>query len=358
MSDNRIVITGDLTRVNDSMELHQAKNIDWFSRIFAPIFEELGYTVETVGREGNEASLRALRQSLYDVGSGDLQDQWASYYDSLRPHKALSEFVTDLGPALFLLFEASPSMMAAIDDAGHMYLNFRVHPIRFAADLVFAVKTNRKHVAQNLRRFSMPRHFVSREVNLCRQRWRTSGNSLPRGSTIFMAQTSQDASLIERSKFLRIEDFTDKLLNIVDRSRPIFYRPHPVERQQRSLDLWTSLFPSTTEASAGVSTYELFCQSDDLRIVTISSGSGYEAALFGHSASYLSSRYWGGCYYEDYVPISHEYWYPPFWEDIFTKRGIVGSALHSLARNSSVEHDLPFVEGRLRTLINFQWSRP
>ncbi|QTK82344.1 Hypothetical protein AT6N2_L1600 [Agrobacterium tumefaciens] len=357
MLNERIVISGDLTRVDENMAPHQAGNIAWFSRIFTPVLEGLGCSVDTIGAGKEDFPLERLLQSIYDPTVGLLRDQWAASYDNGLPPRVSRELIEALGAATFLLFEAPPSMMAALDAAGHVYLNFRVHPIRFASDLVFAIKTNDKGIARRLKRFAMESDFVKREVELCRKRWENGKSDVPSKSTLFMAQTFEDASLIESGKFLRINDFAEKLRDIVRAEDPIFYKRHPLERNQASFDFWNELFPRTVEISADVSTYELFCKSDDLRIVTISSGSAYEATLFGHSASYLSPRNWGGEYYLDYIPISHEYWYSAFWKDILTEPGIIRSAIQYAVPRRRKRDDLPFVEGRLRTLINVEWSK-
>lgn len=359
MFSDRIVITGDLMRVNDSMELHQAPNIAWFSKIFRPIFEDLGYIVDIFGASDGDFPANQLHRTLYDGIEEPrcLQDQWAAYYDKQLPSPARRHLLKSLGPATFVLFEAPPSMLSAINEAGHVYLNFRVHPLRFASDLVFAVKTNNKYIARNLRRFTMRSDFVRREIEDCRERWRGGKNTLPRNATVFMAQTSQDGSLIEDGKFARIDGFAEKLKNLVRVENPIFYKRHPVESNQKSFDFWLETFQTTVEISPDISSYELFSQSEHLNVITISSGSAYEAKLLGHSPKYLLSRYWGGRYYSDYTPITHEYWYPSFWESAFTENGVITTAIQSFFGRGNIDNELPFVKDRLRSAINFEWSK-
>ncbi|UZX44593.1 hypothetical protein A6U84_21325 [Agrobacterium sp. 13-2099-1-2] len=354
----QIIISGDLTRVNDRMELHQSHNIAWFSRLFTPIFQSLGFKVYTVGEKKNDFPLNLLHDSIYDQTSRKLHDQWAARYDAGFPTAFVKELVDAFGPATFFLFEASPAFMESLDSARMVYLNFRVHPIRFASDLIFAIKTNDKNVALRLKQFAMKANFLKREVELCQRRWRTSQNVIPAGSTIFMAQTNEDASLIENGRFLRISDFSEMLRREIDSSRAIFYKRHPHVRYQESFDFWQHMFPDTKEVPSDISAYELFCQSKDLRIATISSGSAYEAKLFGHSTLYLSGRHWGADFYRDYVPITHEYWYPEFWRNLFETRGIARSWIQTITRRGINAGKLPFVENRLKGLINFEWSKP
>ncbi|MCZ4430319.1 hypothetical protein O3S81_11480 [Agrobacterium sp. SOY23] len=359
MLSDRIVITGDLTRVNDNMEMHQAPNITWFSKVFRPIFEDLGCSVDTFGATDDDFPANRFHKALYDgVGaSTSIHEKWAAHYDTHLPLPARILLLEAMGPAMFVLFEAPPSMLSAIDEAGHTYLNFRVHPLRFASDLIFAVKTNDKYIARNLRRFTMRSDFVRREIDDCRKRWRGGENTLPRNSTVFMAQTSQDGSLIEEGKFTRIDEFAEKLKKLVRAGKPIFYKRHPLESNQKSFDFWLGTFPTTVEIFPDISSYELFSQSEHLNVITISSGSAYEAKLLGHSPTYLSSRYWGGRYYSDYTPITHEYWYPSFWESALTEKRVITSAIQSFFGRGNADNELPFVKDRLRSAINFEWSK-
>lgn len=340
---SRLVITGDLLRANPDGTFNQRLNLVWFSAIFKSSFERFFNNVEVIGIDPNSFPFPAFYGAVY--GTRDLisLEQWAYHYDMDLPSEAQELLSERLNGATVLTFEGSPSLLRSIDINGSCYINIRVHPLRFASDLIFSFESNNPNIQRRLNDFSISDDYIYGETNYCRSIFSTRTRELEGTPLIFLGQVRNDASVIQDGKFASLDLYRDLLLSSFD-TFTFYHKPHPFDKDNPSIDEWRCIFPKSTLLEGNI--YSLF-PAPKHQYVTFSSGAGYEAELFGHRATYLLRKHWGhgGSIAERFVNILDMYWYPSFWEYIL---GISDCAPGA--------ESYPFVPNRLRRTIRVKWN--
>ncbi|GBQ27682.1 hypothetical protein AA12717_2746 [Gluconacetobacter sacchari DSM 12717] len=344
-------------RCGENFSFHQSPNIQWFSDLLRPFLEELGLHVDVIGLDRGEFPFKAFYETVYGAADATAVGKWAALYEG-ELSGGVSDWLRDaFGDAMVFLFEASPAILGLLRRSGQVYLNFRVHPLRFGSDLVFAIETNDRDIGRRLRSFAVGARFIREEVGRARRRWHGAPAMFPDNAMMFLAQTRDDSSLIYNGKFLSIDANIKKIFRISDGKIP-FHKRHPLDPNEAEIDKWLKIFPHSIPVENDVSVYQIFAAHPPMDFITISSGSGYEAGLFGHRTHFVSPRNWthedGG--FSHFVKILYEYWHVAFWDHI-----LFGSKISSLPPGSwitarAIRRECAFIPDRLRRTINFEWS--
>jgi len=151
---------------------------------------------------------------------------------------------------------------------------------------------------------------------------------------VILAQVASDASLIHRGAIARPSDFAGEIAAACQ-GRTVLLKPHPYD-DGGALAAWRTLLPGA--ALIETNFYELIAVEPAFDVLTLSSGSAAEAALFGHRAQRLLPAADA-----ESTAMLHAYWYPGFWEYC-----LGGGEMPRLP---------PFVPGRLRGVLNLGWSK-
>lgn len=274
--------------------------------------------------------------SLYaELYAGDWIAGWAALQAaSSLPARAEALIETATQESLTVMFEAPAVLTAALDRIGRPWIDVRVDPRRFLADLLLQFRASDPGIAARLAKAALDPDFLAAEIAYARARHFHLPAGLPPDALVVLAQVACDASLIHHGRIARPEDFAGEIATAC-RGRRVLLKPHPHD-DGRGLAAWRALLPDAGVAETNF--YELISVEPPFDALTLSSGSAVEAALFGHRTRRLLPA-------EDResTAVLHAYWYPGFWE-------------YCLGRGEMPMLP-PFVPGRLRGVLNLGWSK-
>jgi hypothetical protein len=218
---------------------------------------------------------------------------WTARHAAIPPAAAdyLAGFIPD--GALVLGYEMPPWQRELLSERGLAWLDLRLSPLRFGADLYFAVRASDPALHARLFEFALTPQQVMLEAGLIAasirhdRRYRND-NLRYDGAVIYIGQTGDDASLIDSDgQFFRCERHADVLRELAAQA-PFFYRAHPYAEgfardELRRLQAILGKAPQVCDES----TYELLGADDQMHFVGISSGVLQEAEWFGKSTLML-----------------------------------------------------------------------
>lgn len=277
--------------------------------------------------------LTALYAELY---RGDPIAGWAAAQggDTL-PAKAEALIEAATRDSLTVMFEAPPVLTAALDRLGRPWIEVRVDPRRFLADLLLSFRASDPGVGARLAEAALDADFLAAEIAYVRARHFHLPATLPPDALVVLAQVASDASLIHGGAIARPEPFADEIA-AASRGRSVFLKPHPYD-DGSALAAWQTVLPGAAVIETNF--YEMIAVEPPTDMLTLSSGSGVEAALFGHRVQRLLPTAPG-----QGMAVLHHYWYPGFWA-------------WCLGRSDTRPAEPPFVADRLRSALNLDWSK-
>jgi hypothetical protein len=217
-------------------------------------------------------------------------DSWVKLFHAV-PEAAAQYLRRHLPPnALVLSYEMPPWLQKVLDAHGCDWIDVRMSPLRFASDLIVALRTNNPRLYAAAHAFSLPMHQVAGEAALLAAKLRYPLRYQPvRGAMdeqcVYIGQTESDASLLrDDGRFVRAIDYADTLKKLAV-AGPLYYKPHPMggefaKQEVLALERITHKKVLTCEAD----TYELLAREDKIILVGLSSGVLQEAAWFGREA--------------------------------------------------------------------------
>jgi hypothetical protein len=340
----RAVITGDLLRAESDLSFNQRANVQFLAGVLQPSLEAIGYRVSILGACEGDFPFQRLYELAYGCPGNDTATKWATFFDRRLPDPVRSLLEASFDGSVSFLFEGSPTILKLIEEMGGVYLNFRIHPLRFGADLIMAMESNDQNVMARIRKYEMSSDIVNADVENMKAQWAGKPLGLPRGAVVFLAQTRHDASVIVDGKFMDLANRADELIGLVS-SRPAFHKPHPFDPDAPTVGQWLSVFPDSREIKS--SAYNIMASEAELEFITISSGAGYEAELFGHKTHFLNPKNWGthSAAFAHFSRIRHEYWSADFW------RHVLDGQLDGQGPQPS-----SFVPDRLRASLQVEWA--
>ena len=278
--------------------------------------------------------LQALYAELY---AGDWIAGWAAIQaGSVLPARVEALIEAATRDALTVLFEAPPVLTAALDRIGRAWIDVRVDPRRFLADLLLEFRASDPGINARLAKAALDPDFLAAEIAYVRARHSHLPASLRPDALVVLAQVACDASLIYRGRIARPKDFAGEIAAACA-GRTVRLKPHPYD-DGRGLAAWRALLPDAGVIETNF--YELIAVEPGFEVLTLSSGSAVEAALFGHRARRLLPPGRDAA-----AAVLHGYWYPGFWEWCL---GDGDAPIPALP---------PFVPDRLRGVLNLGWSK-
>lgn len=342
--NDRLVILGDLLRINSDWGFHQASNISWFEGIFRQSFGCHFRATHTCCDRVGGFPFDAFYKTLYYDRAIEPDAAWAAFFDASLPRQSMALLADWVDDRFALLFEGSPSLIRALSELGVAILNIRVHPYRCGDDLFLTGYSNIPAIAARLKQACLHMSYFEDFSQKIARSYDNPNLSFDNDSLIFLSQTDRDAVLIQNGHFFDLASVTLEVRTLA-RGRTLYHKPHPHALQGRLIREWLRLFPDSIEL--GPDLYQLFATTPRLTFVTASSGSAFEAETFGHTAHYLMARHWGpkGGLSETDRVIPQHYWDASFWDFI----------LHGTSFNRMIPDSKPPPD-RLRNTINYHWA--
>ena len=338
------VIVGDVFRANADLTFNQASNVYWLYCVLRSAISPLFRSVTAYDQKFGVVEYEKIFVEVYNDKGGSFFEKIAMVFSHGPNNEIVEEiFLPQLQGKFVIAFEASPWMLRHFEEKSILYCNIRVHPARFAADLILSFKFSDPGMMSRARIFSLDRDFLLSEVSYVRALYSSRRQSLKGDSIFFLSQTSYDSVLIDRGHFIDVRSYRERIFEIAQ-GRNLCIKPHPSEPQSRIFNEFMEVFPEAKIDNTNI--YELLGSTDNCSFITISSGSGHEAELFGHSVHYLSSRNNGlnSSFQSDYVHISHAFWAAVFWRYVLRGEG-----------QPKIRH--PFVPDRTRKSLGSKWAK-
>lgn len=222
--------------------------------------------------------------------NGDEED-WIAQYNELSDglKGVLSGYVdTD---RLYISYEGSPGLLNWLTEIGVTWIDVRISPLRFMADVVVALRSNAADINAVLEQVTMTRADVETEAMLLSASWRHHDRYInPRPAIegmeplYYVGQTPNDASIVVGQSYFRLEDVIPDLAEELGQ-RDVVYLRHPTadpEHVQREVVALAQVSRSLTISDEN--SYDLLCADQPGEFFGISSGLLQEAPFFGRSA--------------------------------------------------------------------------
>ena len=285
ISIRKIVFTSDIFRIDDRVPQHnlspQRINIEWVSRLFSPILENL-LSLPSKLLTGEEPGNLLYRISAFrKLGVELSSDSWASYYGGLGNEEVETAIAQELYDSLVIGFEMPPYMIDVLSRKGIPYIDLANHPVRFLPDYMFGVRSNVTDIATRLRATSVPektfydfaRISAARTVRIMR------GKRPDFNSALFLGQIEVDSSLVQDGRVVGQTNLQDALIALRGVYNKVYYKFHPHREDKISV-------METLKGVGGCEVIEinvydaLACDEFDL-VAAFSSGALHEARYFG-----------------------------------------------------------------------------
>ncbi len=282
----------------------------------------------------------------------DSHAKWLYYLLQVQLHSALDsaeimyesfEQASLNSVDLIIGFELSIEAMAKIDGLGKVYLDLRIHPVRFLDDVFFSFETNSDAIQKKLQ-------FYKMNDDVCRLqassviatviKQKKDSLILP-NSLLLIGQTEEDRVLYDGTKYLSLLDCMDEIKAVASVYDHIYFKPHPYAKNNRYIlkELRKAL---GKVQSTHTNVYYLLANDGVKHVAALNSSVLYEAEYFNKQTVFLFNQ----TFTETQVGIYGDYMKASFWSDIlFPVLQTVPSTL-----------ELPFFPNRLRKSLNDFWG--
>lgn len=226
-----------------------------------------------------------------DPAASAADSGWAEQFEALSSERkaTLKKYVD---PSLtYICYEASPGLLAFLEELGITYIDVRVSPVRFLPDILIALRSNSAEINGVLSEISITKREIAREASLLaasfRHFKRYSGGPDTRwrnDSIVFVGQTAIDASIVTEGAYFDIAQIKSGLEENL-KGRRIIYLRHPSASEQHIRYQLGILQQCAAELHVSEENgYDLLCSDERLEFLGISSGLLQEAAFFGKTA--------------------------------------------------------------------------
>jgi hypothetical protein len=244
---------------------------------------------------------------------------------------------------LVIGFELSKEAVAKLNSMGKVYIDLRIHPIRFMDDLFFSFETNSDAVRTKLERFKIADEFCRLQASLVSATVikQKKDKIIAPESLLLIGQTEADRVIFDGKKYLTLLDRTDEIRILASNYEHIYFKPHPYARNNRYLlrEL-RKIFGKIQSTHDNI--YHLLANDGVMHVAALNSSVLYEAACFEKRTTFLFEP----TFTDRQVGIYMDYLGASFWSDI------LAPVLQTVP--SSLE--LPFQANRIRKVLNDFWG--
>lgn len=352
MAWDRIACLDDLTR--DAF--WPAKEFI-YDLIRVPVWHAAGIDIAKSPRHGQRHNLApGFRIEDFLSMCGLPAAHWTTLYHRLPP--AAEDYLCAALPAdtLFVGYEMTPALTGLLDRAGRPWLDIRLGPLRFGADLNLGVATNDPALHARIAPHALRAQEMLTEACLLsaqvryRRRYDPAQPRLD-DALVWIGQTAEDASLIDADgRLVRLAQFAEPLRELAQ-GRRLLYRGHPLagDFAQQELAALRRICGQDVPACE-IDTYELLAMDDDVAFVGLSSGVLQEAEWFGKQALALHPPLCQPAFDAPHDPARHLI----VASHVFMSEPLWAAALDRPPRADAVA--LPPRPHHLRELVNTWWG--
>lgn len=351
-SIKRIVVTGDILRVDAKGDEQQNINIRWLYHLLRPaagMLTDLPLQTLLHQRVGGNLALELYRSNGLEMWVRN----WADLYERSPSAKDLAWIDQAFEGALVISFELPEIIRRGLASLGIPYVDLTIHPVRFLDDLAFGIRSNVADLASCLHAWVLTEDDIRIGVGLAMA---TLIRMAPppectqaNGWALFACQTEEDKVLIRNGRLVQATDFLESFAAMAARHDRILVKPHPSARTSPS-KLLQRLFPNIMVTNANF--YHLLAQDGISDVYSITSSTSIEARCFGkggtHFAPYPYAFSQDGLTDAQYLQIRPAIHLPQFWAPLLSKAGI--------ASRIPPPVDTTLSPNRMRMLLRNAWG--
>ena len=306
---NRFVFTCDVLRICEprlSLFNSQGVNLDTIINIFGHSVKKFGK--EVVSISGNENN-KELRRSFYVTNKIEpTVDNWAKIFTG----EGFSDTVDSLlnkyfYPEDFVFgFELPPYLKAFFNRKNILFLDIKIHPVRYLRDYMFCFYSNYQPLNKKLETYAIDELEFYHAANLLAAQFRRNMSEdiikMERGNNIvFFGQLLGDAQLISKKGPVQLGDIIEVLNLLASQYETCYFKPHPFFKTPFLMNKLKNCCPDVVIIDHNA--YQLLSSCIE-NFAAMSSGTIYEAKYFNKHASwylngFVEDRYYG----EYYIPI-------------------------------------------------------
>lgn len=322
----RVVITGDILRINEAGRECQNINIRWLHHLVRPALTMLtALPVQMLLHERIDGN---LAREVYRAHGLELRlRNWVYLYEQTPAGPDLDRIGRAFEDALVLAFELPEFIRSGLAALGIPYVDLTIHPIRFLDDLAFGVRSNVPGVLPAMRRWVLTEHEIQIGAGLAQA---TLARLPPvaecadaHGWGLFACQTRDDKVLIRDGTLMQATDFVDAFVAMAARHERILVKAHPVVRVS-PVGLLKQLVPNMIEVNANF--YHLLAQDGIAHVYSITSSTSVEAPYFGKGGTHLAPYPYvfseHGLTDAEYLQIRPALHLPQFWAPLLEAVGV------------------------------------
>lgn len=347
-----VVVAGDLLRpAPDGHPGGTDRQTRWlFDAVKRQIGRACGLPVgclTAVEQPALHATLEASR------ASAEADDWWAARHTRLPPDSRLATLILGCFRRRFCVgYELPPWLRALLEAEGIPFVDVRLHPIRFLDDLLFAAQASHPDTQAALLSVAVGESLVLATAGLreamCRY---ISEACIPDDTLLVIGQKRFDSTQIVDGGFFDAHRHVAAVRAVCAGHVAVALKPHPLDRQHSLLEVAAGA-PNVVGV-IGDNTYRMLSLPQVSAILTVNSGTAYEAAYFGkqvHALTPLPLRLgWRGAAPEAALHVSLDdiLLTPDFWRLVLAPHGPV---------TASDGMRLPPKPNRLRIALDSFWN--
>ena len=295
-SYKKVLFISDLFKVDDrslnSSENPQTINILWLKKLLENYIER-SLSVPCFSFTGDELSSSLNRLNIYrQLNKPFSSSGWASLYLDLdgEAEAVVSDaFSNEFSDCFIFGFELPPSHISLLEKNNISYIDLTIHPLRFLRNYVLGFRTNIKSIFDRAYSLMIPNELIEREVAISKARTqRIFKNRPPLNSALFLGQIDIDASLICKGGIAGIDSVEAALQNLSLNHEKVFYKFHPHLKDQKPVQNVISKIKNCEQIEVNV--YDALASTEFSIFASLSSGSLYEASLFGGNTKRYLAR--------------------------------------------------------------------
>ena len=337
-----VLICSDILATRES---EQHSNLRWFGDLLArPIRLALPDASVQIGAPTLDRG--ALLTGLVTADRLKERHCWfdADAFDASRLRAAIAEGTLVVG------YELSWMTRKALTSAGVPWIDIWLHPVRFADDILFAIRASDPSLQERVAQFALPDERLAAQADLLRvQSYRGANRTevdLSDGAALFVGQTAKDKSVLVRDGFLDLLDFQDEFAGLARDHPHVYFSRHPHQPHLPG-DIRDFLGQFGNVSETTVPTYHLLADERIAAVASISSSVLEEARYFGKRVHRFHQPPYPLEGAEVYATVLHAPCFAHFWATVLRDAADVADT-----------QPAGFIDpkSKLREALNFTWG--
>ncbi|MGR5297190.1 glycosyltransferase [Vibrio mediterranei] len=281
---NRIVITGDVfRRPKNGKGFIQDGNIQWVYDLFSFLLEDI--TGENVILDMTSYAESGFSAGDFYGNSNESCDyyKWVSNFNKCVFSDDEINYTKKCYHNDFIIgFELSNFQKKLFEACDIPFLNLAIHPARFGDDYYFKVDLNKNFDYGDYSQYLVKDSTIKKNALFYKAQNRRGNRLEVKGnSVLFCGQVEEDASLIDGNYMVDKDMYHKDIMELASQHEHLYYKPHPHSLNQKATFELIDRLPNASIINSPF--YELISKDEIKTVAAISSGTLYEAELFGKS---------------------------------------------------------------------------